>query len=142
MGAATLYAQRMFALRALLMTHRRFAAAIILCALAMKALVPVGYMVASAGNSITVTICSGMAGETEQVRIPMESRGERNKASVDSHAPCPLMSDAHGLAGTDPLLLAGALAFILLLGFAPVRAITAQRLLWLRPPLRGPPLSA
>ena len=127
-------------LRALILTHRRLAALIVACALLMKALVPVGYMVMSSGNSITVTICSGMAGETQRVNIPMESQGERNKAAVDSHAPCPLTSDAHGLAGADPVLLAAAIAFILLIGFVPVAAISTPRAIWLRPPLRGPPL--
>lgn len=131
----------MLALRALVFDHRRLAGFVILCALAMKALVPVGYMVMQSGGSITVAVCSGMAGETTQVSIPMEPRSDRNKASVDRHAPCPLAGDAHGLGGTDPLLIAAAIAFILLLGFAPVAAVPPLRTVRLRPPLRGPPIA-
>ncbi len=46
------------------------------------------------------------------------------------------------LAGADALLLAAALAFILALGFAPATAPRPRRAVWLRPPLRGPPLTA
>ena len=38
-----------------------------------------------------------------------------------------------------PVLLAAALAFILLVGFAPLRAPPARDIAFLRPPLRGPP---
>ncbi|MFN9716811.1 MAG: hypothetical protein ACK54U_02540 [Sphingomonadales bacterium] len=46
------------------------------------------------------------------------------------------------LGGADPLLLATALAFILLIGIAPLPALPRRDLPFLRPQLRGPPLSA
>jgi hypothetical protein len=47
-----------------------------------------------------------------------------------------------GLGGVDMALLALALAFILALGFAPLRPARAASTRFLRPPLRGPPAGA
>ena len=43
------------------------------------------------------------------------------------------------LPGVDPVLLAGALAFILALGFAGVAVVRVDRARQLWPPMRGPP---
>ena len=43
------------------------------------------------------------------------------------------------LGGADPLIVTLAIAFALLLGFAPVRPPALVRAGHLRPPLRGPP---
>jgi len=46
------------------------------------------------------------------------------------------------MGGTDPVLLAAAIAFILALGFAPPHALHAVTPARLRPPLRAPPPTA
>ena len=46
------------------------------------------------------------------------------------------------LSPADFGVYAAALVFILALGFAPLAAPRPRRAVWLRPPLRGPPLTA
>ena len=48
----------MYAFRAFLLHHRRFAALLVAAALCLKALVPAGYMVSSEARVLTVQICA------------------------------------------------------------------------------------
>ncbi|HIQ17418.1 MAG TPA: hypothetical protein EYH41_05390 [Novosphingobium capsulatum] len=76
---------------------------------------------------------------TAKIAIPMkgepsDSTGKQGKGD------CPFSSlSMASMTGADPALLALALAFILALGFAPVRTSHPKRVSYLRPPLRGPP---
>ena len=133
-------------LRALIFGHRRLAAVLIACALCMKALVPGGYMIGGAAKTFTIEICDGHNQHAvSNIVIPQsgkagDGQGD-NQAKGDSI--CPYASLGHAsLAGTDTIQLVLALAFILALGFAPVAAIVAAPILFLRPPLRGPPVRA
>ncbi len=98
----------------------------------------------SAGHDriLTVTICADASGtpRTMQIAVPMkhDARGEETKS--DKSQPCAFSGLGHAaLGGADPVLLIAALAFILLVGLAPLRAPPARDLPFLRPPLRGPP---
>jgi len=135
----------MHGLRACLLGHRRIAILIVALALAMKALLPAGYMISSGPHSLAITICGGVDGKDSTARIEVPAKGgaqgdaERGKAS--EHCPYSGLSMA-ALGGADAVLLATALAFILLLGFLPVRVPLARQRAHLRPPLRGPPATA
>lgn len=107
-------------------------------ALAMKALVPVGYMVLPSASSFTVSVCSGMTGEQMTVTIPIKQQ-DSGKTAVDKQMCHASALDAGALGGTDPFLLGSALAFILALGFAPVSVPLRRAARYLLPPLRGPP---
>lgn len=136
----------MHRVRALIRTHRRLALLLVLCALLVKALVPAGYMIGGDTKLLTVQICDDGLGATmtRQIAIPMES-GPHDQQGGQSKADgsCAFSSLAMGgVAGTDAALLAVALAFILVLGFAPVTLPRAFRHPHLRPPLRGPPAAA
>lgn len=130
-------------LRNFLREHRQFALLLVALALAMKALVPTGYMIGTDSKVLTIQICADGSGQhfTKQIVIPMtgkplDERGEQGKAG--STCPYSVLSMA-SLGGADLALLAIALAFIMILGFAPVRRPWLQGIFYLRPPLRGPP---
>lgn len=126
-------------LRAFFLHHRRMAALLIALTLAMKALVPAGFMLGGDSRVITVQICADALGQqiTQKIVLPSSHSGEE-KAKSDS--PCHFTALSHAmLGGADPVLLALALVFILALGFAPVLAPAPRRIAFLRPPLRGPP---
>jgi hypothetical protein len=129
----------MNALRTFLRSHRRLAALIVALALAMKVLVPVGYMIAEQGKVLTVGICADASGAkiTRQVVLPQTGQaGEHAKA--DGTCPYAALGMA-ALTGANAVLLVLALGYILALAFAPVRPVLRAGPLYLRPPLRGPP---
>jgi hypothetical protein len=138
----------MFALRALLFRHRLLALGLVAVALAMKALVPAGYMVGSETRSFTIQLCSeGIDGRHDLVRQITVPASDAASKAAQSHGKvqgtCPFGALGHALlGGADPVLLAAALAFILALGFAPVAAPASRRRSHAWPPLRGPPLIA
>jgi hypothetical protein len=134
----------MSSLRALTHRYAQFTLVLVVLALAVKALVPAGYMISPAGERfLKVTICADASGTPKQMRIAIpdkdETGGDHSEAA-DKSQPCAFSGLGHAaLGGADPLLLAAALAFILLVGLAPLRAPPVRDLAFLRPPLRGPP---
>src|SRR5690606_4275919 len=135
-------ARIMATLRQILLRHRRLAALVVVLALCLKALVPNGYMVGADDGRLTVMICNGADLAASEIVIPMKNTGGTEKQAGDSVA-CPYSALGHGtLGGVDPVLLAGAILFVLLLGFAPVSAPMLNRPAFRTPPLRGPPLAA
>lgn len=128
------------------LTHRyaRLALVLVVLALAVKALVPAGYMISATGERfLTVTICADASGTPKQMRIAIPDKDETDSdhfEAADKSQPCAFSGLGYAaLGGADPVLLAAALAFILLVGFAPLRAPPARDIPFLRPPLRGPP---
>lgn len=113
-------------------------------AMFVKVVVPAGYMFSTGERVLTVQICAdGLSHQIVQIAIPVD---EKSQSGNDKHSgktgnsPCAFTSLTMGsLAAVDLSLLAIALAFILLLGFAPVQAAPRAFNPHLRPPLRGPP---
>jgi len=131
----------MEALRAFFLTRRRLAALLVAAALAMKALVPAGYMVEGGARVLTISICADASGEHRVQQIVVPTKG--GAAPALAKGECAFTSlNAMALGGAGPALLALALAFILALGFAPVTIPAPAGALRLRPPLRGPPAAA
>jgi hypothetical protein len=136
----------MLHMRTFISNHRRLALMLVLCALLMKALIPTGYMVGSTSKTFTVQICMDGLGApvSKQIEIPIE-KGSHDPAKEfgKGDGSCSFTSLAiAGMAGADAELLALALAFILILGFAPTATLHRPENLYLRPPLRGPPTAA
>ena len=134
----------MSSLRAFSHRYAQLTLVLVVLALAVKALVPAGYMLSSTGERfLTLTICADASGTPKQMRIaiPMKDSGKSDHSeAADKSQPCAFSGLGHAaLGGTDPMLLAAALAFILLVGFAPLHAPPARDIPFLRPPLRGPP---
>ena len=139
----------MGAIRQTLRVHARLALALALLALGLRALVPAGMMVATtASHTLTVTICADATGMSVQrdIVVPMKQTSGQSPGTArhDGAAnACPYAGLAMAsLAGADEILLAAAFALALVVGLfvgAPAPAYGMPRL---RPPLRGPPLSA
>lgn len=129
-------------LRAFIRSHARLTLALLAVALAVKALVPAGFMIGASGDRfLTVTICSDATGVPKQMQIAIPDKdGGDHAEAADKGQPCAFAGLGHaGLTGTDPVLLAAAIAFILLIGLAPLPALPSRETPFLRPPLRGPP---
>lgn len=134
----------MHALRTILLKRRQLALAVVVLAIAMKALLPMGYMVSGGAKTFTISICSGVDGERETVEIAIPAKGgEQQDAQAKADGQCPYSSlGMAALGGADAPLLALALAFILALGFLPAPSLPLRRANYLQPPLRGPPAAA
>lgn len=134
-------------LRALIREHRHLAIALLVLALCIKAAIPAGMMVSGAQDKVlAVTICTGGAGDPVPMSIvvparPGESGDRSGDAAKSDHCAFTSLGQS-ALGGADPILLAGAIAFILVLGLAPVRAAPLARFRYVLPPLRGPPAAA
>jgi hypothetical protein len=136
----------MEALRAFLRDHRQLVLILTATALAMKMLIPAGYMVDASPRVLTVRICADAseAGYVKQITIPVSGKAGGNSdehGKPDGACPYSVMSMA-SLGGADVPLLLLALAFILALGFAPFHIPPRVRSRHDRPPLRGPPFLA
>ena len=135
-------------LRSLLCGHRWLATLIVVAALCVRAVVPAGFMVgtegAAASRHITIQICTGGEMRAMTIALPSHNAAGGEKSAKTSHdETCAFTALSMGaLGGVDLVLLALALAFALLLGFLPVRVVELAASFHLRPPLRGPPLSA
>ena len=132
----------MNSLRAFFRDHRRLAALLIALALALKTLVPGGYMLAPQSKILTIAICADASGGpiTRQIVLPADGKAA-DHAKAESTCPYAALGMA-AMTGADAPLLPLALAFILALGFAPVRPALRAHHYFLRPPLRGPPARA
>ncbi|WP_231420414.1 MULTISPECIES: hypothetical protein [unclassified Sphingomonas] len=151
----------MYRLRRLALSHRYLAAMLCVAALAMKLLVPSGYMVSSEHGRIAITLCSGMTpqdmtaqGMTAQAVAPqaiaMPGMHDDGAGSAMSHdrstkhdkaeMPCAFSSlTAHALESVDLVLRIAAIAFAMALAWRYVRPLPRALTRYLRPPLRGPP---
>jgi hypothetical protein len=147
-------------LRAIIRDHARLMLVLLALALVVKAVIPTGYMLSASGERfltgymlsasgerfLTVTICADASGTPKQMQIAIPAKqdpGDDHSDEASKATHCAFSGLGHSaLGGTDRLLLAAALAFILLTGFAPLPALAARDIPFLRPQLRGPPVSA
>lgn len=153
----------MTSLRRLLLDHRTLALWLALAALAVRLLVPAGFMAGQADGRVMLQICSGYGPVTtmspsDHEAMPMAAGHGGHAAAMtgphgaghddgSGHAgtemPCAYSALAHGaVAAADVVLLAVAIAFVMALGFAARPARPLHSRIYLRPPLRGPPLLA
>jgi hypothetical protein len=129
----------MAGLSTLIRKHRLLALWLIAMALAMKAAMPAGYMLAKQDKVLTVLICADASGAhlSKAITIPAAGKAEGGARSADT---CPYASLAlASLGASDAPFVALAIAFMLLLGFAPVRIPRLVGNAFILPPLRGPP---
>lgn len=133
-------ANRTLVFRGLILSHRGFAAALIALALAMKLAVPAGFMPVEQAGKIVVMVCTGMGQQQVEIDVPGMPVKE-DGATRAAGQPCAFAGLGMDLLpGVNPVLLAGALAFILALGFAAVAVVRVDRARQLWPPMRGPPV--
>lgn len=124
-------------LRAYLLKRFRLAMVLVVLTLVVKAVVPTGYMVGTQGKALTILVCGDVSGDhlTKQIAIPGKAEGQAKTSEACPYASLSFASLDAGL----PVFVALAMAFLLLLGFAPARVPILAGLSHVRPPLRGPP---
>ncbi|WP_086616715.1 DUF2946 family protein [Erythrobacter tepidarius] len=132
--------------RAMIRGHAGLVLLLLALVLVVKAVVPSGFMLAADSNRVlTVRICSDASGAPKQMQIAIPGKHENGGDQSDAGgkaAPCAFSGLGQAWIGTvDPLLLASALVFILLLGLAPLPTLLTRDIPFLRPQLRGPPAS-
>lgn len=103
-----------------------------LCALSSRFVVPAGFMPDS--GKIALSICSGGS-----VLVDM-GKSQKDSFPTGDHAPCSFSASAMPMiSGAPPLLLAGAILYIVEQGRLPDFPFPTAAPDRLRPPLRGPP---
>src|SRR6478752_7235787 len=106
----------MTALRRHFLRHRALAGWIVAAALLMKLLIPAGYMPGMSGNSMIIQICSGYGPMTLNMPIPGKEQGQDHQQSK-AEMPCAFSGlSAPTLAAADPVLLALAILFVMVMG--------------------------
>ena len=157
----------MSALRRLILSRPLLMGWLCVAALALKLLVPSGYMISGEGGRVAIILCSGvapsmaapsMAGPSTTGALSTASPGMvMGDHIMSGHAmpehdpstshgkmemPCAFSGlSAQALAGVDATLLVAAIAFVMAIGIRPVRPLVRARPPYLRPPLRGPPIA-
>lgn len=134
----------MTTLRRLLFEHRLLCGWLVAAALLMKAVVPAGFMPVASGNTLVLGFCSGYGPQTMVMTIPGKEDRSGSDEQERKHAmPCVFSGlSMPGLSGVDPVLLVLAIAFVVALAIRTATAIPTIARVYLRPPLRGPPLFA
>lgn len=132
----------MTALRALLHARHHLALLLLVMALAVRLLVPVGTMPGSGDRVLSLQICADASGlpQSRVMVIPGKPAPHEDNAAKGTCAFSGLAAPLLG--GADPVVLAHALAFILALGLALVAHALPVRLSRFQPPTRGPPAFA
>lgn len=133
----------MGSLRTVIAGNRWLAALLLAAVLCLKAILPAGYMIASASHVLTVTVCAESAGGqvVHQIVLPGKPQPLAPKGNAQDKCPQAPLGMAM-LAGGDLLLVALAVAFAMAFGLAPLALPLLRRRTWLRPPPIGPPAAA
>lgn len=131
-------------LRRLLLSHRAIAGLVIALALAMKVLMPAGFMPTMTDGRMVVSVCSGTGSTTMVVTIPGMKHGDGEpRGDGKPEAPCAFAGlSMPSLAAADPLVLALAILFVMATGLRPITVLRVAAPQFLRPPLRAPPTTA
>jgi len=137
--------------RSLVILRRGWFAAFLACALAVRLLVPTGFMPVMVDGAVTLQLCAGvmpaepvhaMPGMVGAAHDAGHHPADHGSDEPRAEMPCSFAGvGAATLGSAPPLLLAASLAFV----FLAVLRLTAPLLAprpRLRPPLRAPPLSA
>lgn len=133
----------MTSLRHHILRYRATAALLLAAALLMRVMVPAGFMPHLGQGTVTIILCTGTGSQAVEMAIPgMSGSGHHDgKSEHDrTEAPCVFSGlSAPALSGADPILLAGAILFIMLLAVRIPDRPRPSPVDRLRPPLRGPP---
>lgn len=123
--------------------HPQLAALLVAAALALRVLVPGGYMPAVDHGVIVVKICTGSPDGPRSMLWAVPGLEHEQQPGDVAQGKCAYADLAQAMTGgTDPILLAAALAFVLALALVVAAAVPPRLVDRLRPPLRGPPLTA
>ena len=131
------------AVRIFLRNHSTLAALTVIAALALRVLVPGGYMPTLDHGKIVVAICNGAPGGSGTMVMAVPGKDHAQSSGDIARGKCAYADLAQAMTGgADPILLAMALAFTLALALRRISAMPVRSAAYLRPPLRGPPVRA
>ena len=130
-------------LRRLVLNNPALASFVLALALAMKLVVPAGFMPTVDDGHIVISICTGTGPMKMVMAVPGKAPGEDGGHHEKAEQPCAFAGlSLPSLAAADPALLAAAILFVMVLGLRPIIPIARTAAPYLRPPLRGPPHTA
>ena len=132
-------------LRALTNSHRAWFALLLVCTLAVRLVVPSGFMPSVEHGRVTILICSGTATPPVMATAMSGMHHDRSGETGHTKAEMPCAFAGLGLAtmGTaPPLVSAAALLLTFLLAILAIAQLLPAPSGRLRPPLRAPPLHA
>ncbi|MFW2853254.1 hypothetical protein ACM61V_15225 [Sphingomonas sp. TX0543] len=117
---------------------------IVAATLAVRVLVPAGFMPTLDNGRVVIGICSGYGPTMMAVSVPgLEQVHHTGDEGDQARSPCAFADLALPLiGGADAIQLAQALLFILAIALLLAVTLPPRAAAWLRPPLRGPPLIA
>ena len=108
--------------------------------MAMRLLVPGGYMPEADRGALTVTICDGAAGRQLAMAIPRLDGSHHQQSEHGNSAPCAFASLAgQAIAAADAVLLLAAIAYIVAHALRAPATAPYRAAPFLRPPPRAPP---
>jgi hypothetical protein len=130
-------------LRRLLLDHRTLALWLAALALAVRLLVPAGFMVGRVDGRPVLQMCSGYGPVAPMAMAHgghHGSGGHRDANHPATDMPCPYGALAQAATTpVDPVLLVLAIAFVMALGVHATRWPALRDRAHVRPPMRGPP---
>jgi hypothetical protein len=136
-----------------LLAQRHLAVLICAAALALKLLVPAGYMIDRSHGRLTITICTSSTQPLVAAAMPTMDHAMPDHDGMDhgrtdhgkgdtgrAEMPCLFSSlSAAVTQATDPIQIAALIAFVMTSGIVAVVPSARPAPAHLRPPLRGPP---
>lgn len=119
--------------------HLGIAAMIVVVALALRILVPAGFMPVAGNGTITVGLCNSAVSQ-----IVIEIPGLKHQPDGEKASGGCAFSDLSlpSLGGVDAIQLATLIAYLVAAGIACVVVQSYRAIDRLRPPLRGPPATS
>lgn len=127
----------MQAIKTFFRAHSAITLSLLMAVLALRLIVPVGFMPVVESGKLVVSICSS----TGPTKMVMDMPGMDHKSSKPvAEGGCAFADlSMPTLAGTDPIQLSALIALIMASGLVVVIAFPPRRSGHLRPPSRGPP---
>lgn len=130
-----------------LLARRRLAALLCVATLLLKLLVPTGYMIGSDHGRFAITLCPGVAPAAMVMDMPEMHADTAGHGKSEDHGkaemPCAFSALSTAMSGPiDLIQLAALIAFVLAIGLAAIILPAPSQPAFLRPPLRGPPMTS
>ena len=137
-----------------LLAQRHLAALLLAAALLLKLVVPTGYMIASDHGRLSIIVCPGMTPQPAPMAMTGMDHGMAHNMAMPhdpgkpaehgkAEMPCAFAGlSAQALGAADIVLLAIALAVVAAMALRGRPTVAPRDAPRLRPPSRGPPLSA
>ncbi|WP_439817460.1 hypothetical protein [Zavarzinia sp. CC-PAN008] len=129
--------------RALLTRHRWLALWLVCAALAMKVLIPPGFMPGMADGAMVITLCTGQGARIILAPVSGGDDAPARASHQKAEMPCAFAGlSTPALAALDPVLLALLVAYVIARVRAVLPGVRCGRRVALWPPPHGPPAAS